>query len=220
MDLYHYDPSTGALCAITDADPDPLVEGAWLVPAFATLDVPPQAPAGHVPVRVGGEWVIVKDHRGKTGYTADGEAKEVTAPGELPALIVTLDPPPSAEHVWADGVWQADIEAMRAAKLREIDAARDAAITDGFEFDGVMYDSDAKSVQRISGAVTLSLLNPAFETQWITYDNSVVTLDAAGLAGLGAAAGTHEALQIFKARALKDQVLAATTPEEIAAINW
>lgn len=220
MDLYHFDPSTGVLTGVSEADPDPLESGGWLVPAFSTLDVPPLASTGHVPVRVGQEWEIIEDHRGKTGYTADGEAKEVTAPGALPALIVTLDPPPSAEHVWAEGAWQADIEAMRAAKLREIDAARDAAITGGFEFDGVMYDSDAKSVQRISGAVTLSLLNPAFETQWITYDNSVVTLDAAGLAGLGAAAGTHEALQIFKARALKNQVLAATTPEEIAAINW
>lgn len=220
MYLYHYDPNTGALTGTSPADPDPLVDGAWLVPAFSTLDAPPSVSSGQVPVRVDDAWQITEDHRGKIGYTADGRSIEVTEPGPLPALIVTLNPPPNAEHTWVGGAWQADVELARAAKRREIDAARDAAIAGGFEFSGVMYDSDAKSIQRISGAVTLSLLNPAFETQWITYDNSVVTLDAAGLAGLGAAAGAHEAAQIFKARALKDQILAATTPEEIAAINW
>lgn len=220
MNLYHYDPSTGALDAITDADPDPLVEGAWLVPAFATLDVPPASSSGHVPVRVGNEWVIVEDHRGETGYTTGGQAVEVTTPGPLQAPVVTLDPPPSPEYVWMNGAWVADLDAMRAAKLREIDAARDMAITGGFEFNGVRYDSDAKSIQRINGAVTLSLLNPAFETDWITFDNSVVRLNAAQLAGLGAAAGQHEAAQIFRARQLKDQALAATTREQLAAITW
>lgn len=220
MDLYHYDPITGVLDAITDADPDPLVDGAWLVPAFSTIDEPPSAPAGHVPVRRDGEWQIVEDHRGQIGYTADGQAVEVTALGSLPPPVVTFEPPPSAEHVWADGAWQADIDAMRARKLRELDAARDAAIVGGFEFAGVMYDSDPKSIQRINGAVTLSLLNPAFETDWITFDNSLVRLNAAQLAGLGAAAGQHEATQIFKARQLKDQALAATTREQLAAITW
>lgn len=117
-------------------------------------------------------------------------------------------------------VQQAPIEELRARKIADIDAARDAAIIAGFEYSGARFDSDAKSIQRISGAVTLSMLNPAYETEWITFDNSTVTLDAAGLAGLGAAAGEHEATQIFKARALKNAVLAATTAEEIQSITW
>lgn len=112
------------------------------------------------------------------------------------------------------------VEELRAQKIAEINAARDAAIAGGFEFNGVRYDSDAKSVQRISGAVTLGMLNPAFETDWITFDNSIVRLNAAQLAGLGAAAGQHEATQIFRARQLKDQALAATTREQLAAITW
>lgn len=64
------------------------------------------------------------------------------------------------------------------------------------------------------------MLNPAFETDWITFDNSLVRLNAAQLAGLGAAAGQHEAAQIFRARQLKDQALAATTREQLAAITW
>jgi hypothetical protein len=134
--------------------------------------------------------------------------------------VITVSAQPSAHYEFSEGAWRADIDAMRAAKLRELDVARDAAIAGGFEFDGTMFDSDAKSIQRISGAVTLSMLDPAYVTEWISFDNSTVTLDAAGLAGLGVAAGQHEASQIFKARGLKNAALAATTVEEIQSITW
>lgn len=114
----------------------------------------------------------------------------------------------------------APLEDVRALTIADIERARDAAIAGGFDFNGIRFDSDAKSIQRINGAVTLSLLNPAFETDWITFDNSVVRLNAAQLAGLGAAAGQHEATQIFRARQLKDQALAATTREQLAGITW
>lgn len=206
-----------------EASADPFEPDVWRAPASSTFDPPPAAQSGQAVVRVGGEageWQQIEDHRGETGYTATGAAVEIDAVGPIVDPVVTLTPPPGAHYTWSGATWQPDIEAMRAAKVREIDAARDAAIAGGFQFNAVRYDSDAKSVQRISGAVTLSMLNPAFQTQWITYENSVVTLDAAGLAGLGAAAGAHESAQIFRARALKDAVLSATTPEEIAAINW
>lgn len=206
-----------------DASQDPFDPEVWRAPASSTMDKPPAAQSGHAVVRVGGEageWQQIEDHRGETGYTATGSAVEIDTVGPIIDPVVTLTPPPGAHYTWAGAGWQPDIEAMRAAKVREIDAARDAAIAGGFEFNGVRYDSDAKSVQRISGAVTLSLLNPAFETDWITFDNSIVRLNAAQLAGLGAAAGQHEAAQIFKARQLKDQALAATTREQLAAIAW
>lgn len=114
----------------------------------------------------------------------------------------------------------APLNELLSRKIAEIEQCRDTAIASGFDFNGTRFDSDAKSIQRINGAVTLSLLDPAFETDWITFDNSVVRLNAAQLAGLGAAAGQHEAAQIFRARQLKDQALAATTREQLAAITW
>lgn len=224
MKAYEFDRSPPHLyIGEIDATPDPFEPDVWRAPAFSVFEAPPPPPPGHAVIRVGfdgGSWEQVEDHRGQIGYTADGQAVEVTALGSLPPPVVTFEPPPSAEHVWADGAWQADIDAMRARKLRELDAARDAAIVGGFEFAGVMYDSDPKSIQRINGAVTLSMLDPSFETDWITFDNSLVRLNAAQLAGLGAAAGQHEAAQIFRARQLKDQALAATTREQLAAITW
>lgn len=114
----------------------------------------------------------------------------------------------------------APLEELRARKIAEIEQARDTAIVGGFEFNGTRFDSDAKSIQRINGAVTLSLLNPDYETPWITQLNTIVQLDAAALAGLGIAAGLHEATQVFKARGLKDAALSASTKEALAAISW
>ena len=112
------------------------------------------------------------------------------------------------------------LDEVRQAKIAQIDRARDTALEDGFIFDGVRYDCDDLSVQRITGAAVLGILNPVFETPWITFDNSVVTLSASDLAGLGAAAAVHVATQLFKARELKDGAIAATTLEQIDAIHW
>lgn len=152
----------------------------------------------------------------------------------IPGGAVDAFPPvvPQGKRArWSDGWVLEDIptpatapaptlEQIRAAKLVEIDRARDTALEDGFLFGGVRYDCDDLSVQRITGAAVLGILNPAFVTPWITFDNSVVTLTAADLAGLGAAAAGHVATQLFKARELKDEVLAATTAEQVSAINW
>lgn len=206
-----------------DAIPDPFEPDVWRAPAFSVFGAPPNPQPGYAVIRVGlddGEWEQIEDHRGEIGYLNDGTPVQITHVGPIDDPVVTLLPPPGPHHQWVGGAWQVDLEEMRAAKVLEINAARDAAIVSGFEFNGVLYDSDPKSIQRISGAVTLGMLNPAFETDWITFDNSVVRLNAAQLAGLGAAAGQHEATQIFKARQLKDQALAATTREQLAAITW
>lgn len=152
----------------------------------------------------------------------------------IPGGAVDAAPPvvPQGRRArWSDGWALEDIPApesdpaptldqIRAAKIAQIDRARDAALEAGFLFDGVRYDCDDLSVQRITGAAVLSILNPAFTTPWITFDNSVVVLTASDLAGLGAAAAQHVATQLFRARGLKDAALAATTVEQIDAINW
>lgn len=221
MLIHLYDQFTREYLRSVAADPDPLTLGGWLIPAFATDDAPPAAQPGKARVFAPGTgWSQVDDWRGQTGYTATGEPQTITTLGPLVAPVVTRDPPPGAHYTWSGATWQPDIDAMQDAKLAEIDMARDAAIIGGFEFNGVMYDSDPKSIQRINGAVTLSMLDPTYETEWITFDNGIVTLDAAGLAGLGVAAGAHQKAQIFKARQLKNQALAATTVSQLNAITW
>lgn len=181
-----------------------------------------------------GEWVLEYDYRKADLYeTATGEKYELgkedpegrtyDGVGELPAWLTDAERP-SRHHKWENGGWvldaAAELEAAKANKLLEIDAARDKDLKAGFEYDGHVYDSDDKSIQRINAIVTMSIANPDYSTPYITKNNDIVQLDAQGIAGLGAAAAAHESGLIFKARGLKDQVLEAKNAAEVTAIKW
>ncbi|MCA3367755.1 MAG: hypothetical protein INF79_19285 [Roseomonas sp.] len=58
MDIYSYHPVTGALLGATKADPNPIVPGDWLIPAFATAAVPPVAAEGEVIIWNGDAWAV------------------------------------------------------------------------------------------------------------------------------------------------------------------
>ena len=57
MDIWHYHPTTGRLLGAGVADPNPVEEGAWLVPAFAATVAPPAATEGHEIAWEAGAWV-------------------------------------------------------------------------------------------------------------------------------------------------------------------
>ena len=59
MDIYNYDRDTGYYVGISQADPDPLNEGGWLIPAYAVTVAPPQFPVGKIPQWDGSKWVVV-----------------------------------------------------------------------------------------------------------------------------------------------------------------
>lgn len=58
MDIFHYHPITGAFLGAGKADPSPLEEGVWLIPAHATEIKPPVAKEGQQVVYRSGLWVI------------------------------------------------------------------------------------------------------------------------------------------------------------------
>lgn len=144
-------------------------------------------------------------------YRADGLFIAVQRPGdpeEVPACdpracqrLGTLDYPADPDAV---------LDALKGELCAQINAERDRRLAGGVEYSGHRFDTDPKSVQRISGAVQLVALDPAYATDWITTDNAIVHLDAAALIGLGQAIGAHEAACIFAARQAKDAVLAAS----------
>lgn len=69
--VYHYHPRTGVLTGSGFADDNPLDPGNWLIPAHATTDTPPDVPAGHVAMRLGSEWIVVRDRQSQPGLTKD-----------------------------------------------------------------------------------------------------------------------------------------------------
>ena len=105
-------------------------------------------------------------------------------------------------------IWQSDLPQPSAADLaaavvplRRLElhasrrAARTAAETDGFIFDGHLFDSDRDSILRIATAattaLTASLVDAPFATEWHCADGYDMPLDAAGVLAMQGALAAH-----------------------------
>lgn len=60
MNVFHFDPDTGALLGVSEADPDPMTPGHFLIPSDATVVPPPDEVAGHYRAFLDGAWVRVE----------------------------------------------------------------------------------------------------------------------------------------------------------------
>lgn len=109
-------------------------------------------------------------------------------------------------------------------KWARIKALRDAAEEAGFVWDGSTFDSDKTSQSRIQGAAQLATLaqmtGSPFSIDWTLADNTVRTLTAADMIAVGTAMGVHISTQHAIGRIKRQQIDAATTPEELDAIQW
>jgi len=139
-------------------------------------------------------------------------------------VVVQMPTKPSPNHQfnyttkqWEDPRTLAD---LKAEKWRNIKANRDAAEHGGFTWDGSVFDSDALSQQRITGAVTLAQMSPAFTTVWTLKDNSTRTLSAADMFAVGVALGVHVSTQFLQGQLLRAQIDEAATAQEVEAIHW
>lgn len=56
--VYHYDYYTGELLGTSEAQESPREPGEFLVPAFATLTPPPNAPTGKRPLWTTDKWIL------------------------------------------------------------------------------------------------------------------------------------------------------------------
>lgn len=116
------------------------------------------------------------------------------------------------------------LEQAKADAIAQINSRRDTLEAAGFEYLGKVFDSDARSVQRISVAVLAAQAAIAaqapFSIDWTVQDNSVVTLDAEAMVGMPAvlaayALGLHE-----HAKGQKVLIEAAGTIEEVEGVIW
>lgn len=106
-------------------------------------------------------------------------------------------------------------------KLDEINAATLAAIDAGFEHQGHVYDSDARSQTNIIG--TANAFNAGVPLPegftWRTQANDNVPIDGPGVVALGAALLSHVNGCYALSWQLKTEVEDATTPEELVQIT-
>ena len=118
--------------------------------------------------------------------------------------------------------WE-DIRPLQAIKDRQwetIKSQRFAAEYGGFEWDGSPFDSDAVSQQRLSGAVQLAQMSPTFSIAWTLADDTIRTLNQVDMISVGVALGVHVQTNFAKGQALRAQIDAATTKEDVEAVVW
>ncbi|VWC26524.1 phage tail fiber assembly protein [Burkholderia pseudomultivorans] len=166
--IYHYDFHTGAYIGQGEADPDPMNEGGWLIPAFATPEQPAPSSAREWPFRCDEQWVNKPDFRGVALYrTADGTEASIDVPGVSPQEVgLTEKTRPGAEYIWRDGAWQLDEAAV--AKL-----AKEAAMA---EFEAKLANA-REATLGLSDAMAAGLLDDVQSATfrvWAAYQQALV----------------------------------------------
>ncbi|MBZ4211551.1 MAG: DUF4376 domain-containing protein [Rhodoferax sp.] len=135
------------------------------------------------------------------------------------ASVVEIPVKPSVHHVfdWAAKTWvdPRSLQDLKDARWAEVRRERDSAEFGGFNWDGSRFDSDALSQQRITGAVTLAMMNSAFSIGWTLADNTVRTLNAADMIAVGVALGQHVNACHERARVLRGEIGGAEMAEMV-----
>ena len=133
--------------------------------------------------------------------------------------VVEIPVKPSVHHVfdWAAKAWvdPRSLQDLKDARWAEVRRERDRAEFSGFNWDGSRFDSDALSQQRITGAVTLAMMNAAFSIDWTLADNTVRTLTAADMIAVGVALGQHVNACPERARVLRGEIDGAETVGDV-----
>ena len=119
----------------------------------------------------------------------------------------------SGESVLAEQLAQA-----KADKIKLINAERDLNIAAGVMYDGKQYQTDEASIADLAQATQMATINNASNVQWLTEDNTVVTLTLVKLKALANAVFTLKTTEIYAARLRKDAVNAATTVAQVKGI--
>ncbi|MCW3479751.1 DUF4376 domain-containing protein [Neisseriaceae bacterium JH1-16] len=114
-------------------------------------------------------------------------------------------------------------EAKETAKIR-INDERDRLEATAFPYRDRWFDSDPRSVQRITSsalaAQSAKATNVPFEIDWAATDNSIVPLDADGVLGLPVALAAYAAGLHAVARTLREKIDQAESVEAVEAIAW
>lgn len=141
-------------------------------------------------------------------------------------VLTDVGQSPSGAHKWntETGQWVPDVARAKADKLKEIHSIRGSKEYGGFSWDGSLFDSDPQSQLRIQGGVSLAQMalanNQPFSIDWTLQDNTVRTLNGTEMIGVGLALANHVTTLHGISRILKQQVDAASTLQEVEAIQW
>ncbi|MFI9653962.1 hypothetical protein ABGV17_04420 [Guyparkeria sp. GHLCS8-2] len=127
MDIFHLHPQTGEFVGQGKADPDPLNDGEFLIPANAVPTAPPTAGHNEAAVYSKGQWSLVPDYRGTEYWLADGSHHEISELGiEMPADALDSPPPKQIADLATD-----KIDTLEQALQAEFDGGMTHTMPDG-----------------------------------------------------------------------------------------
>lgn len=212
MRVYSYNPATGEFVGDDVADPSPLEDGVWLIPANATTVAPPAPQPGKAIVWTGSAWALKADHRGETWYGgADGrEPVEIKGIGDPAASGYTAAPRPDTPEE---------------ARERLIDHAgrkRLAVEAGGISIGGMTVATDRTSQAMLTGAVLASQADGGpTEFRWKS-PAGFVTLTAEQVRAMAVAVSLHvQACFAVEAQVVEDiEAGVCTSTEAIDAYVW
>ncbi len=111
----------------------------------------------------------------------------------------------------------AEIKQAARVKITEI---RNRKESEGFAYQGMFFDSDALSIQRLMCAAQSAAHNPEFTVNWTLKDNSEVSLSSAQIQGVVAAFSAYNNTLHQTAAELKTQINEAENASAVAAVVW
>lgn len=112
------------------------------------------------------------------------------------------------------------LEEIKAAKIAELKAERDSKEVEPITYQGYSFDYDSKARERINAAIiALESAGSSATLTWTTADNSDVKVTAADLRGVIAQVALRSDKLHTAYRKAKERVAAATTKEELDAIE-
>lgn len=137
---------------------------------------------------------------------------------------LVLPPRPSVHHFAVNGEWEVDLVAVKAEAREKITSARNSEERAGFTVYGKLFDSDAVAVQRISvaaQAATVAISAGMTGTRsWTCADDTSIELTYEQIAMLPVIMTEAADTLHVKARALKADIEAAETFEQVEAVIW
>lgn len=111
------------------------------------------------------------------------------------------------------------LEEIKAAKIAELKAERDAREVEPIEYGGILYDYDDKARERISAAIiALDLQGAGADIAWTTADNQDVSVTAADLRAIVSAVAVRSNALHIAYRKAKAQVETAGSADEVNAV--
>lgn len=145
----------------------------------------------------------------------------------LDGSVVKRPNRPSAAHVWdrQSRTWVIDLGTAKARQRAEINTWRNARELEAFQYGGHWFDGDLDSQRRLQLAATaaqqalLAGVSPEPSIDWTLADNNTVTLTATQILAAARAMGDNMNSLHQQARALKAQIDAATTLDEVLAVT-